>query len=74
MIKGLGIVILNSFVNSFSRAVILPTAANKIGCIDTLRDYGTPKRDLLKHFTSNEMNRKHLSVVPFVELVKINVL
>ena len=66
--------VLNSFVNSFSRAVILPTAANKIGCIDTLRDYGTPKRDLLKHFTSNEMNRKHLSVVPFVELVKINVL
>ena len=74
MIKGLGIVILNSFVNSFSRAVIPPTAANKIGCMDTLRDYGTPKRDLLKHFTSNEMNRKHLSVVPFVELVKINVL
>ena len=65
---------MNLFVNSFSRAVILPTAANKIGCMDTLRDYGTPKRDLLKHFTSHEMNRKHVGVVSFVELVKINVL
>ena len=65
--------ILNSFVNSFSRAVIPPTAANKIGCMDTLRDYGTPKRDLLKHFTS-KMNIKHVGDVPFVELVKINVL
>ena len=25
-------------MNSFSRAVIPPTAANKIGCMDTLRD------------------------------------
>ena len=65
---------LNLPVNTFSEAVIPLRAAGKIGCMDTLRDYGTPKRDLLKHFTSNEMNRKHLSVVPFVELVKINVL
>ena len=37
---------LNLPVNTFSEAVIPLRAAGKIGCMDTLRDYGIQKRDL----------------------------
>ena len=47
-------------VNSFSKAVIPLTAASKIGCMDTLRDYGIQKRDLFKPFRRERNEQKTL--------------
>ena len=47
-------------VNSFLKAVISLTAASKIGCMDTLRDYGIQKRDLFKPFRRERNEQKTL--------------